>query len=194
MKNILAIMGSENLNGDTRFLLDYILDEYYSEDLIEIVKLKKLDFTGCIDCKGCYKVPKCVLKDGMSDLFESIEGADEIIFASPIYFNSVSWKMKKFIDRFQVYWSREFILKMDKPKEKLATIIMTGGAKNYQSQFLGSELVYEHALSGINATKVRSIGISNTDKNLLDEDNKDLLDFLEDVYSNEIGEYTFKNE
>ena len=194
MKKVLAIMGSERLNGHTRVLLDYILDEFYSRDIVEIVKLKKLNFNGCIDCRGCYQVPHCVINDDMVDLYKKIEECDEIILASPIYFNSVSSIMKKFIDRFQVYWSREYILKLDKLKEKMATIIMVGGAKKYNNQFIASELVYEHALRGINATKVRRIGISNTDGQMLDRDNIGLIEFLEEVYSGGMEEYTYNNE
>ncbi|MDO5755176.1 MAG: flavodoxin family protein, partial [Tissierellia bacterium] len=134
MKKVLAIMGSERLRSNTAFLFRHVLDTYYREDLVQEVILKKLDFKRCISCYGCAKVPYCVVKDEMTKVYPAVEEYDEILFFTPIYFNSVSAISKAFIDRMQVYWSRKFLLKMEPLKAKKATVFLVGGAPHYENQ------------------------------------------------------------
>lgn len=60
---------------------------------------KKIHY--CMGCFSCWiKTPgKCVIKDDMEDLLEKYMKSDIVVFASPIYFGSVTGIIKNFIDR-----------------------------------------------------------------------------------------------
>ena len=54
-------------------------------------------------CKACAYCEKhngvCIIKDDMVDIIKEIFASDVIVFASPVYFYSISGQMKTFIDR-----------------------------------------------------------------------------------------------
>lgn len=53
----------------------------------------------CKGCLGCVSFEECVIHDDMSGILEDMVDADVIVFASPIYFNTISGQMKTMIDR-----------------------------------------------------------------------------------------------
>lgn len=53
----------------------------------------------CKGCLGCVSSGECVIHDDMSGILEDMVDADVIVFASPIYFNTISGQMKTMIDR-----------------------------------------------------------------------------------------------
>ena len=53
----------------------------------------------CKGCLGCVSSGECVIHDDMSSILEDMVDADVIVFASPIYFNTISGQMKTMIDR-----------------------------------------------------------------------------------------------
>lgn len=67
------------------------------------MKLKKFLSMKFINyCKGCLgrvSSGECVIHDDMSGILEDMVDADVIVFASPIYFNTISGQMKTMIDR-----------------------------------------------------------------------------------------------
>jgi putative sterol carrier protein len=67
-----------------------------------VVYLRKKKIQNCIGCYTCWtKTPgKCIHKDDMTEeLFPKYIGSDIVIFATPLYFYSVTAGMKTFIDR-----------------------------------------------------------------------------------------------
>jgi multimeric flavodoxin WrbA len=48
----------------------------------------------------------------MAGLYDKVEGADILVLASPVYFDSVTAQMKAFIDRAQPFWYRKYVLKV----------------------------------------------------------------------------------
>ncbi|MBN2688994.1 MAG: flavodoxin family protein [Gammaproteobacteria bacterium] len=67
----------------------------------EQIFLSKHEIKPCLGCFSCWFVTpgKCVIKDDMSQLLDKIEGADVIVFATPLYFDNISGMMKNFMDR-----------------------------------------------------------------------------------------------
>jgi multimeric flavodoxin WrbA len=58
---------------------------------------KKINYcTGCYACKGN---GKCVQKDDMSQILDSMTAADVIVLATPVYFYTMCAQMKTVIDR-----------------------------------------------------------------------------------------------
>lgn len=55
---------------------------------------------GCLGCNACRYDKPCVQKDDWNDLVPIIKEADLIVFASPLYFWTLSARIKAFIERF----------------------------------------------------------------------------------------------
>lgn len=182
---ILAIAGSSRKNSNTDEFLDLFLKKFglENEDVTKIY-LKDLNYSHCISCYGCGKVPKCVVKDDLTEIYPIIEDADMIIFSTPVYFNSVSAISKSFIDRMQVYWSRKFLLKLPGIKEKFGVALINAGSSTEEFQFLGSELVFDHFFKATSCKKHLTLEVSETDKAPINSYNNDFIKFLDSIKIN----------
>lgn len=101
MKNILVVVGGGRANGNTKKLADaFVKGAKDANHNVEIVSLSKAQVNGCIGCNACRFGKPCVQKDDFNDLVPQILEADLIVFASPLYFWTISAKLKAFIERF----------------------------------------------------------------------------------------------
>ena len=101
MKNILVVMGGGRPKGDTAQLVDaFVKGTEEAGHLVEKVSLLKTEVKGCLGCNACRYGKPCVQKDGFNELVPKIKGADLVVFASPLYFWTISSKLKAFIERF----------------------------------------------------------------------------------------------
>lgn len=100
MKNILIVVGSGQINGNT----DYLCQSFKEGALkaghqVNIINLSK-DIQGCKGCNFCQKNNhQCVIKDEMQEYYNLFNEADVVVLASPLYFWSISGRLKSFIDR-----------------------------------------------------------------------------------------------
>ena len=100
MKNILIIKAGGRRNGNTAQLADaFAKGAEDSGNNIETVSLVDVQVKGCIGCNACRYGKPCVQKDGFNEIVPKINRADMIVFASPLYFWTVSSYMKAFIER-----------------------------------------------------------------------------------------------
>ena len=100
-KNILIIKGGGRPNGNTAQLIDSFTKG--AEEIghtIEIISLIKNEVKGCLGCNACRYGKPCVQRDSFNELVPKIESADCLVFASPLYFWTVSARIKAFIERF----------------------------------------------------------------------------------------------
>lgn len=101
MKHILVITGGGRPGGNTAQLTDaFIRGAEEAGHQAEKISLLKTEVKGCIGCNACRYGKPCVQKDGFNDLIPKIEKADLITFASPLYFWTLSARLKAFIERF----------------------------------------------------------------------------------------------
>ena len=100
---ILALNGSgKGESGNTECVLQPFLEGARKAGAeIETIYLKNKKINHCSGCYSCWtKTPGiCVYKDDMQELLTKILDADIIVFASPLYYYSVTGIMKDFIDR-----------------------------------------------------------------------------------------------
>ncbi|WP_457567601.1 flavodoxin family protein, partial [Desulfurobacterium sp.] len=105
---VLAINGSHR-KGSTLKLLEIILGEINSNIEKEIISLSDYEINYCKLCGTCKKNGgTCVLKDGFQEIAEKLISADVIIVGSPVYFGSITGKLKSLFDRsraLRVNWS-----------------------------------------------------------------------------------------
>lgn len=101
MKNILVVQGGGRPNGNTAQLIGaFVRGAEEAGHSVEVVSLTKTEVKGCMGCNACRYGKPCVIKDGFNALVPTIKAADLIVFASPLYFWTVSSRIKAFMERF----------------------------------------------------------------------------------------------
>lgn len=60
----------------------------------EIIRLNEKKIGFCQGCYACEKLGKCFQNDDMNELAEKMLKADVIVFATPVYFYSMSGQLK----------------------------------------------------------------------------------------------------
>ena len=101
MKNILIIQGGGRPKGNTAQLIEHFIrgaEEAGHET--ELISLLKNEVKGCLGCNACRYGKPCIQKDSFNEIVPKIKRADCIVFASPLYFWTVSSRIKAFIERF----------------------------------------------------------------------------------------------
>ena len=101
MKKILIILGGGRKKGNTAQLVDaFMKGAMEAGHATELISLNQLQVNGCIGCNACRYGKPCVQKDDFNFLVPKILEADLLVFASPLYFWTISSKIKAFIERF----------------------------------------------------------------------------------------------
>lgn len=103
MMKVVAFNGSARRKGNTRILIDTVLDILKKEDIkTELVNLAGEKISGCTACMQCFEKrdQNCSgVDDFINDCIARMIRADGIILASPTYFANVTTEMKALIDR-----------------------------------------------------------------------------------------------
>jgi multimeric flavodoxin WrbA len=103
MKKIMVLSGSARKNGNSMKVVDAIKEQFGAEDEFEweYIYLYDYQIRGCIGCKVCRRKEgrACPFKDDVPKIMEKLEGADGIVFASPVYSRTLTGQLKNFIDR-----------------------------------------------------------------------------------------------
>lgn len=126
MSNILVVVGSGTKNGNTNRLSDSFI-KWAKEAGHQV---NKVNLSGNIlGCKGCGTCQlngnHCIIKDTMEEIYPLFETADTIVLASPLYFWSISGRLKSFIDRLYA------ISTNDEYPHKNTVLLMTSGSKGF---------------------------------------------------------------
>ncbi|ONI39846.1 flavoprotein [Candidatus Epulonipiscium fishelsonii] len=180
--NTLIITGSARKKGHTNNMVDILVKKLDGNiEFVDAYELQKeKNISPCLDCRFCWKTPNCCIKDDMQEIYEKIEWADNIVFATPMYFHTVTAPLKIIIDRCQVYWASW--VRKDKKEifSKNGIILMSGGAPSFEEQFLAGEIVLKGVLGDINANYLGKVVFPNTDRdNILT--NKEKINEIEEL-------------
>lgn len=101
MRNILVIQGGGRPKGNTALLIEhFVKGAQEAGHQVEVISLLKNQVNGCIGCNACRYGKHCVQNDSFNEFVPKIKTADLIVFASPLYFWTISSKIKAFIERF----------------------------------------------------------------------------------------------
>lgn len=99
-KNVLIITASLRPNSNSDALAAaFAQGAEAAGNVVETVSLKGKTIGFCVGCLACQKTQKCVLVDDAVALAEKVKNADVLVFASPVYYYSVSGLLKTFLDR-----------------------------------------------------------------------------------------------
>lgn len=101
MKNILIIQGGGRAKGNTAQLIaSFARGAADAGHTVETISLLQHEVNGCLGCNACRYGKPCVQKDSFNEIVPKIKNADLLVFASPLYFWTVSSRIKAFIERF----------------------------------------------------------------------------------------------
>ncbi len=103
---VVGIQSSPNLDGLTSQLAQAALEGAKSEGAeTELVHLNRLSIESCrAHDRGwgtCRDKGECLLQDDFQALREKINGADALVFSTPVYFGDLSESAKRFLDRWR---------------------------------------------------------------------------------------------
>ncbi|MCB2181137.1 MAG: flavodoxin family protein [Desulfobulbaceae bacterium] len=168
MLKVLAFNGSPRRKGNTEVLLAAVEKGILSAGgEMEIVRLADLDISPCISCGGCDKTGVCVVEDGMTALYEKIDGSRRIILASPIYFYSITAQAKAFVDRSQAMWSKKYLLKKkgewQEDPDRLGYFVSVAATRG-EKIFEGAELTARYFYDAIGFHYCNSLLVKGIDK------------------------------
>lgn len=101
MKKILVIQGGGRKRGNTAQLVEsFVKGAKDAGHLVEIISLIEKEVKGCLGCNACRYGKPCIQKDDFNDIVPKIREVDCLIFASPMYFWTLSARLKAFLERF----------------------------------------------------------------------------------------------
>ena len=104
---ILLINGSPKREGNTFIALSEVAKTLESEGVdTEIIHVGHKDIHGCIACRKCEELGKCVFDDLVNEVNKKFEAADGIVIGSPVYYASPAGTLISFLDR--LFYSASF--------------------------------------------------------------------------------------
>jgi multimeric flavodoxin WrbA len=135
---IIGFTASPRKKGNTAWIVDKILEGAKEQGAeTQFWYSSELDIKPCLSCYGCRQGDlagertRCIIKDDMQKLYDTLEQADALVLGSPVYMGQMSAQAKIFMDRlfgssqFQPRFSPHFKEK-DTPKQKLILAFTQG--------------------------------------------------------------------
>lgn len=97
---VLLVNGSPHEKGSTNAALQVIADTLKQENIeAEIFWIGNKPISGCIGCKACARLNKCVFDDKVNEFTKKAKEADGFIFGAPVHYASMPGAMSSFMDR-----------------------------------------------------------------------------------------------
>lgn len=97
---VLLVNGSPHKNGSTNRALEEVAATLNKNGIeTEIFWIGNRALSGCIACKTCAKIGKCVFDDSVNKCREKALEADGFIFGTPVHYAAASGSMTAFMDR-----------------------------------------------------------------------------------------------
>lgn len=130
MKRIMILNGAARKNGSTASLVKAFTEGAESAgNTVTEYYLQDMTIHGCLGCRACKKdAEPCAQHDDMDRIYEAFYDTDVVVFASPVYFGSITGPMKTAGDRL-------YALANTLGKEKFArdsVLLMTAGSPMYE--------------------------------------------------------------
>ncbi len=99
-KNVLIISASLRKGSNSEMLAkEFAKGALEAGNQVETVSLRDKSIGFCRGCLACLKLGKCVIGDDAVEIAEKMKSADVLVFATPVYYYSVSGQLKTVLDR-----------------------------------------------------------------------------------------------
>ena len=108
---VLMINGSPHARGTTWTALHEMEKIFLAEGVeVEMLQVGHLPVRGCIACRKCRELGKCVFDDLVNEAAERLNAFDGIVVGSPVYYASANGTVVSFMDR--LFYSNSADLRM----------------------------------------------------------------------------------
>ena len=99
-KNVLIISSSPRKGGNSVTLAEaFAKGAQDAGNHVETIRLREKQIGFCKGCFACLKLGHCVIKDDAVEIAAKMHDADVLVFATPVYYYSVSGQLKTMLDR-----------------------------------------------------------------------------------------------
>jgi multimeric flavodoxin WrbA len=135
---VLGISTSPRREGNSDVLLRQALDgAQQAGAATEYLRLCDYRIEGCSECYDCSQTGDCSTRDDYQPLLDKLLDADRLVFATPVFFMTVSAQAKLLIDRGQCLWVRQTVLHkpLFEPKRDRRGVLIAVGGSRGQKQF-----------------------------------------------------------
>lgn len=159
MAKILILNGAARKNGNTAKLIEAFTDgAKRSNNEAQEFYLQNMNINGCLGCEHCSKTGvgtsnPCVQNDDMAMINEAFATADVVVFASPVYFWTITGTLKTVADR--LYAELRSLGYGGFPRKSV--LLMTAGGSDY-SQAVRWYETFERNLGWKNLGEVLGAG------------------------------------
>ena len=98
---------------------------------VEVVKVGKMNIAGCKACEYCHTKGEgaCIQKDDMEKVIPAYQDADVVVFASPIYYFTMTAQMEAAIQRIYCIGKP--------PKAQKAALLLSSGSQGVYDGAIG---------------------------------------------------------
>lgn len=99
-KNVLIISSSPRKGGNSETLAaSFAKGAEEAGHKVETIYLREKNYGFCKGCLACLKAGHCVIGDDAVEIAARMHDADVLVFATPVYYYSVSGQLKTMLDR-----------------------------------------------------------------------------------------------
>lgn len=166
MKKILILNGSPRKNGKTASLVKAFTQGAESAgNEVKDFYIQGMNIGGCLACEACSRNGGiCVQKDDMEQITEAYLWADVVVFASPMYWGTITGQLKIVIDRLYAVQNRIGYADMSKQHKETAFIMTARGG--YYQQALDFYGIFTNIMGWKNWGTVLGAGKENEAREL----------------------------
>ena len=100
MMKVLMINGSPNARGNTALALSE-MEKIFRDSGVEteILHIGSKAIRGCVGCRQCHKLGKCVFDDEVNEAAAILKDCDGLVLGTPVYYASANGTLVSFLDR-----------------------------------------------------------------------------------------------
>ena len=99
-KNVMIISSSPRKGGNSETLAaSFAKGAEEAGHKVETIYFREKNYGFCKGCLACLKLGHCVIDDDAVEIAARMHDADVLVFATPVYYYSVSGQLKTMLDR-----------------------------------------------------------------------------------------------
>lgn len=99
-KKVLVLSSSPRKGGNSESMASvFAQGAQMAGHQVETVFLREKQYGFCRGCMACQKLGRCVMNDDAVEIAAKIHDAEVLVFATPVYYYSVSGQLKTILDR-----------------------------------------------------------------------------------------------
>ena len=140
----LILNGSPKKDGDTAALIAQLTAHLQGE--VRVVSAHFDNISPCTDCRFCWQNPGCAVDDAMQDVYAYLEGCDNVVIASPIWFSELSGPLLNLASRLQTYCAARLFRGEAVPiKHKNSVLLLAGAEPGTEKKAVGTaRTIFKH--------------------------------------------------